>query len=739
LRIRIIVWFLFPTAVILAVVALFTFYTYQRVTEDLVIERNQEVARLLADQLAVDLEGYAEQLSTLAADSSLIEADPLNQQVLLRLYTDRLWAFDDGVVIVDERGIVRAADWRRQESVGVDWPDRSYFQRMAASQELLVSDVITDLLPGVENIVVAVPIVDRWDDSFGGMVAGFLRLAAGPETRSSRFLTDVFTKLREVDSDTIYIVDGAGRAIFHIDTWRIGEDLSSLSTVRQVLDGEWEGVRVRNSAGEEIVAGLAPVPGTSWSLVTVQRWADLIGTAQRYGRVLVLLLVLGVTVPALVIGVGATRITRPIQELTAAAAEVAGGNFGQSIEVRTADELEDLARQFNRMSAELERSYAHLEQRVEDRTRELATLNAIAAVVSRSLHLEEILQVALDKILEVTGLEAGVAYRLDEDQRTLTLMASRGLSDSFVRSAACLPLWMSAAGPATRAEQPIVLSLEEYPPSALKENMRAEGLRMAVSIPLMAKGKVLGAINLGSHRVQEVGPEELSLLASIGHQTGIAVENARLYEQAEETAVAAERSRLARDLHDAVTQTLFSASMIADVLPRIWERDPQEGHRRLEELRQLTRGALAEMRTLLVELRPSALVEAGTGDLLRQLGEAVTGRARVPVTVEVEGPCALPPDVKVAFYRIAQEALNNVVKHAQATRVAATLRCVEDTVTLCIRDDGSGFRPDQVPSHHLGLGIMRERAAAVGATLTIESAIGQGTAVWVRWTGGGEN
>jgi signal transduction histidine kinase len=105
---------------------------------------------------------------------------------------------------------------------------------------------------------------------------------------------------------------------------------------------------------------------------------------------------------------------------------------------------------------------------------------------------------------------------------------------------------------------------------------------------------------------------------------------ARLYEQAEEAAVATERNRLARDLHDAVSQTLFSASLIAKVLPRLWERKPEEGRRRLEEVRRLTRGALAEMRTLLLELRPKALVEADLGDLLRQLTEAFIGRARIP-------------------------------------------------------------------------------------------------------------
>jgi signal transduction histidine kinase len=218
-------------------------------------------------------------------------------------------------------------------------------------------------------------------------------------------------------------------------------------------------------------------------------------------------------------------------------------------------------------------------------------------------------------------------------------------------------------------------------------------------------------------------------------------------ERAEELAVLQERNRLARELHDAVTQTLFSASLIAEALPTLWERNQEMGRERLAMLRQMSRGALAEMRTLLLELRPAAVVETGLEDLLRQLGEAVAGREGVPVTVETEGRCELPADLHVALYRIAQEALNNVVKHAQASRVAVSLRCTPRgpspslqegkgpavKVELVIRDDGQGFDPDHVPPERMGLCIMRERAEAVGAQLGIVSQIGQGTRLTVVW------
>ena len=202
------------------------------------------------------------------------------------------------------------------------------------------------------------------------------------------------------------------------------------------------------------------------------------------------------------------------------------------------------------------------------------------------------------------------------------------------------------------------------------------------------------------------------------------------------TAAADERNRLARDLHDAVTQTLFAATLIAEVLPVLWTRRPEEGLRRLEELRQLTRGALAEMRILLLELRPATLDEAQIDYLLRQLAESVTGRSRVPVAVTVEGEGSLPVEVKIALYRIAQESLNNVVKHAQAKQATVNLHYGAEQVVLRVTDDGKGFDPASVSPSSLGLGIMRERARSIGIGLSIASEVGHGTSIEAIWSRG---
>jgi PAS domain S-box-containing protein len=398
----------------------------------------------------------------------------------------------------------------------------------------------------------------------------------------------------------------------------------------------------------------------------------------------------------------------------------------------------------------------HLEQRVQERTHELSTLLQVSHNVNSTLDLDALLELILDQLRTVVEYTGASILTLDEDG--LSLRAYRGPIPQERAASLRFPLDDAPANrEVIRRQEPVIIPdvragtrlARLFQAGAGDELGTTFGyVRCWLGVPLMAKGETLGMLTLDHSRPGFFTAQHADLVLTFANQVAVALENARLYEHAEESAVAAERNRLARDLHDAVTQTLFSSSLIAEVLPRIWERNPEEGRRRLQELRELSRGALAEMRTLLLELRPSALAEAGLGDLLRQLAESITGRARVPVALHVEGECKLDAEVKVALYRIAQEALNNVAKHAGATQATITLRCLsspggegvgvragepEERVELAIRDDGTGFDPGTIAPNSLGLGIMRERAEAIGARLAIESVPGEGTQVSVTW------
>jgi len=536
LRNKILAWSFVPTAIILTAVAWVTFSAYARVTEDLVIVRNQELARFSAVEFATGLTEYtgllteyAGLLGGLPPIAYADESDLIVQRDVLMRARSRFEVFDGGVLILSNHGTVVATQPERPEILGQNWSNRSYFRYMLRSPRPVFSDIVTDGPQGAEVIVVGVPIKGD-HGQFLGLMAGMFRLGS---TAINPFYRDI-TRLRIGGSGSTYLVDSAGRAIHHSDPDLIGDGLSAQATVQQVLAGEVGALRTRDVEGRDIVASFAPVPGTPWGLVGEETWAALTSGIRGYQRFLLLLLVLGVVIPALVVAFGVRRITEPITELIGAAQEVAGGNFGQTISARTGDEIEELAEQFNRMAAHLQESYAHLEQRVADRTKEMATLNAIAATVSQSLDLNEILDDALDKTLQVMEIEAGGVYLLEEqdekDDGVLTIAAQRGFSPGFVEEIDRLRVGEGFSGRVVASGQPLVVRDASTDPRLTRMVVREERLRSLASVPLISKGKVLGALFAITRGYREFTDQDVQLLTSIGHQIGVAVENAGLYE-----------------------------------------------------------------------------------------------------------------------------------------------------------------------------------------------------------------
>jgi len=251
--------------------------------------------------------------------------------------------------------------------------------------------------------------------------------------------------------------------------------------------------------------------------------------------------------------------------------------------------------------------------------------------------------------------------------------------------------------------------------------------------PIRLGQEIIGFLALDSLTPGFFSELDAERLQAFADQAAIAIQNARLYSQAQAFATLQERQRLARDLHDAVSQTLFSASVIAESLPRLLTRDTTKVERGLTQLHQLTRGALAEMRALLVELYPAELVETDLSDLLRQLADSLASRTTTAIDLFVENVGPLPPDVQMALYRIAQEALNNVARHARATQVIIQLVGRAAGVEIHFTDDGCGFDETQAYPTHFGLANMRERAASIGAALAIRSHPGHGTDIILTW------
>jgi PAS domain S-box-containing protein len=381
-----------------------------------------------------------------------------------------------------------------------------------------------------------------------------------------------------------------------------------------------------------------------------------------------------------------------------------------------------------------------LQERVGTRAHEQSALLEISQTLASTLDIKPGL--ILEQLAMVVQYSHGALFKLEDSD--LLILAVRGTTCADKTVPLRIPMSSESALKKLLAQQqPVrIADLNSKEPTAkslqtlLAENYPAllEGVQGFMWVPLAVKNRIIGGIGIAHAQRNAFTAHHAELAMTIANQAGLTLVNAELYEHAQELAILQERQRLAQNLHDAVNQSLFSAGIIAEVLPRLWDKNPDEARRSLEDLRRLTRGAQAEMRALLAELHPASLIDADLGELLQLLGNAFTGRTNIPVQVTVEGEDNLPADAQVAFYHICQEALMNIAKHAQASQVNIEVSHNPEGLQINIRDNGCGFDPSAAPpGGHYGLGMMRERAEAVGATLTLVSKPGVGTQVIIRW------
>lgn len=381
-----------------------------------------------------------------------------------------------------------------------------------------------------------------------------------------------------------------------------------------------------------------------------------------------------------------------------------------------------------------------LEKRVEERAHELAVLNEITSAIGRSLNLKEILDVALTKAMAMMHMEVGTAYSLQDTddldgEKHLILASQHGLSSEFFQRIDSPKVCETGIRVAAEAQQPIVFPITNHPNPDIKQALEKEGIRQVIIIPLFGKGRLIGAINLGTRQERLITPEEISLLSAIGRQIAVAVENALLYEQAEQSAAITERHRLSRELHDSVTQSLYSMTMYAEAAARLLDTgDTATAAKHLRELRDTAQAALREMRILIFELRPPVLADIGLAAALQTRLDSVEMRGGMPTELQVDGiqdPERLSRAAEEELYHIAQEALNNILKHADAKQVRVHLRFSETEIFLAIRDDGIGFAPTAAGNGGFGLASLKERADTIGASLEIKSTPGCGTEIIV--------
>mgnify|MGYP005836641035 CR=1 FL=1 len=887
-----IIWLaLVPTAIVLVAVSGLTYLTYKRVSQQLIQERYAYLAMEAATRLSENLKVYEGLLAELAQEEDIRSLDTGRQRLVLERWGNRLYPFDGGVVIANARGIIIWSQPLRFDWIGHDLSDTLYFAEIEQGAAVVYSGLMSErALFGQDMTLVGVPFLDS-DGQMGGMVAGVFQMNY-PQ------LSPIYAEMLKVGVSQQrygYLVDANSRVLFHPDASQVGTDLSYLYAVKRALYGREGAAVVERRPGEVLIVGYAPVPGAGWALLVQEDWNQAMSPIRRFTQLLLASLLVSLLIPLMFVYLGIQRMTRPITALAEGAERLANGDFTHIVSVNSGDELQRLAHQFNMMSRRLAASYATLEHKVEERTRELSTLNAIAATVSRSLDLPEVLDNALTQTTEAMGVRVGGMYLLEERTQRLHLAAQTGLDPGLAAEIATCPVDADFPGGVLQSEMPLVLTDASTMPRLQALASGVAPVRSLAAVPLPAKSGVLGVLFVASPSYREFTSHEMGLLVAIGQQIGVAVENARLftreqtrarqlqiineinrritqilslhellpyvtqalqeafdyycvrillreedgqdlmlravagnvaacvplssrfpaldgemgrviatgellvsadpldgataatatggilvpikiaarvigvleirtrdlaacaavdlnalqtfadqvavaienarlYEQSRDLAIVEERNRLARELHDSVTQSLFSIVLNAEAANALLARDVDRARQTIERLQEVAQDALAEMRSLIYELRPPHLGEEDLESALQRYADIVQRRYQIPITMRLTGETPLPRDLEQSLYRIAQEALANVIKHAQAKHVEIALGRDQHEVSLMIRDDGVGFDPTSLAhdSHAFGLISMRDRTELLGGIFEVTARPGEGTCVHVR-------
>ena len=383
-----------------------------------------------------------------------------------------------------------------------------------------------------------------------------------------------------------------------------------------------------------------------------------------------------------------------------------------------------------------------LERRIVDRTRELSALYDVTSVASQSLDRETAMALSLEQVASAMQGDAGAIHLADESGATLHLAINQGLPSSTVAQIETLPVGNGLPGWVMEHKETLVVTDMTTDPRSLPATAGQRTFQAYVGTPIQAGGSFVGVLSIVRKRGQPLfSVEEVALLGSIADQVGVVVESARLREQVEQVAVMEERARLARDLHDSVTQLLYSINLFADVGREAYRLG---NHKQMDislvELGGIARKALREMRLFVYELRPPILEQDGLALALKHRLERVEERANIETHLYLEDRIDLSDIQEEAFFHIAREALNNILKHTEATLVTVRVYTDGDLIEMEIIDNGQGFDPDQTAVNGgMGLVSMRERAEKLGGELTIFSTPGEGTHVQVKLNGRSPN
>jgi len=394
---------------------------------------------------------------------------------------------------------------------------------------------------------------------------------------------------------------------------------------------------------------------------------------------------------------------------------------------------------------------------IRENERQLTALNQIAGTVSQSLDLNQVLGNAIDSVVDVMQVDIAWIYLLNEEAAELTMTVYRGVSEEVVRGVDRLKVGEGLNGQVAQTGEPMFVEDASQDPRLTKEVVSKYHIQSQLIVPLRCRSKVNGTLCVAMYRRRMFDKEEIELLTAIGNQIGVAVENARLYQQQQEVAEQLrgmqenlrfyllqvtkaqeeERKRISRELHDDTLQGLVVLSRRLDTLASGKELSEENRHN-LEELWKKVSDIIKEVRRLSQDLRPAALDRLGLLPALEWLAADAADYSGIETAVKVKGEeRRLNEEVELVLFRTMQEAMRNVWRHAQATKAEITVAFEKDQGRVTVSDNGAGFEiPDKLGElardGKLGLTGMQERAQLIGGKLIVKSAPGKGSTVTVE-------
>ena len=738
LRAKVLLAALVPTVLAL-VVAIITLIAYEREAGLVVRERDAELAQVSAARLFDGLSLHRLILQSTADDNDTQSLEPDRMRLALARAQDRLFIFDAGVVIYGDEGIAIWSDPFAFRRRGQQFPIRLEFAKVRSSGLPSFSNVFRDAASEKDVILLTVPIARG--PEFRGVLAGMYTL-------DSLRLDPTFSEILEITPGSerfAYLVDGTGRAIFHPDRAKLGADLSASGAVDLSSSMETGAIITDDPDGITVISGFAPIADTNWTIITQERWENVVGSIRGFSKLLVGLLLVGGALAGGLILITVGRILKPVKELTEGARRVAGGDFDRPIETKTGDEVRALAEQFNVMAGALKESYAGLEQKVAERTVELerraaqmAAINDIAIKVSSILSLDELLPYVTDLLRDAFQYYVVSISLIEEGSDYIVLRAGAGAAGGAIhpighrlKLGQGINGWVAERGETVLANDvtmdPRFLFIEEF------RDVKAE-----LTVPITLGDEVVGVLDIESTRLNAFDETDQFTVETLAHCLAVAIEKARLFEQTRELAVLEERNRMAREIHDTLAQGFTGIVIQLEAAEQAAEQDRHtEVPAHLFRARSLARESLQEARRSVWNLLPHALEEQSLDAALEEKVRRFAAEGHELASFSLSGvKRVLVSDIETAVYRICQESLVNIRRHANATEVGVELAFQPDAICLSVQDNGSGFDVQSVKSsdRQSGFGLMgmRQRATLLGGAVTLESQRGSGTLVKVR-------